>query len=283
MAIGDEVELNLVQDFALGPRPDPKPMTVTVVGSAVVPAIGQAGIGTPRLGQGFVLSAETVDAILGEGGALPYVFLFDLARGADPQTLIERFPAGLPDSSDLPTEWFTSAVPAEVRQAEDARPVIWLGVGALALAVVATIGNTLLGFVRQRRRDYAVLKAIGFTPGQIRATVLWQSGAVLGVALLAALPVGIAAGRWLWIAFADDLGILVRPVVPTLLLGAAVVVTMLAVQGGALIPATLAPADPAGADTARRMSDVDPECGKHAVARVRPWWAQRRRGARITG
>ncbi len=118
--------------------------------------------------------------------------------------------------------------------------------GALAVTVVATIGHTLFGFVRQRRPDYAVLKALGFTPGQVRATVLWQSGAVLGVSLLGAVPAGIAAGRWLWIAFAEGLGIVVRPVVPMVLLGAAIVVTVLVVQGTALVPAAIARRTPPG-------------------------------------
>lgn len=238
--VGDEVQLTLSRNAGLGPGPEPKPVTVTVVGSAVAPAVGLAGVGTPRLGHGFVLSAETVEAIVGEGSVTPFVYLFDLAPGADPKALIDRFPDGLPDSSGKPTEWYTSAVPAEVRQAKDARPVIWLGVAALAVTVVATIGHSLLGFVRHRRRDYAVLKALGFTPGQVRATVLWQGGAVLGVALLAALPIGIAGGRWLWIAFAEGLGILVRPVIPLTLLGTAVVLTVVVIQSAALVPATLA-------------------------------------------
>jgi len=244
--VGDHAELILVADFSLGPRPQPKPMTVTVVGSAVAPAAGQAGIGTPRLGRGFVASAGTVDAVLGQDGVLPYIYMSDLVRGSDPQAIVDRFPEGLPDSSDLPREWFTSAVPAEVRQAEDARPVIWLGVGSLAMAVVGTIGHTLIGSVRRRRRDYAVLKALGFTPGQVRATVPCQTGAVLGVALVAAVPIGVAVGRWLRIAFAEDLGILVRPVVPVLLLAAAVVVTVLSVEVTGLLPATLARRTPPG-------------------------------------
>ena len=240
LRIGSEVELTLSRDFSLGPGPEPTPLAVTVVGSAVAPAVGQAGGDTPRLGQGFLVSTETVEAILGQDGVPSYIYLFDLTPGSDPAALIARFPDGLPDDAGVSTEWYTSAVPAEVRQAEDARPVIWLGVGALAVAVVATIGHTLMGFVRQRRRDYAVLKALGFTRRQIRSTVLWQSGAVLGVALIGAVPVGVATGRWLWIAFAENLGILVRPVVPVLLLGAALLVTVLVVQGAALLPAALA-------------------------------------------
>ncbi len=117
---------------------------------------------------------------------------------------------------------------------------------ALGLAVVATIAHTLLGLVRQRRRDYAVLKALGFTRGQIRSTVLWQSGAILAVALVAALPLGAAAGRWLWTAFAGRIGVIVEPVIPLLLLAGCALLSCLVVQGAALIPATIARRTPAG-------------------------------------
>ncbi|MEJ7764336.1 MAG: FtsX-like permease family protein, partial [Acidimicrobiales bacterium] len=136
--------------------------------------------------------------------------------------------------------------PAEISQAEEARTVIGLAVTALALAIVATITHTLFAFVRQRRRDYAVLKTLGFTRGQIRTTVLTQSGAILAIALIAALPLGIAAARWLWIAFAERIGVVVNPVVPSLLLGAAILLSVLAVQCAALIPASLASRTPAG-------------------------------------
>ena len=117
---------------------------------------------------------------------------------------------------------------------------------ALGLAVVATIGHTLLGLVRQRRRDYAVLKALGFTRSQVRTTVLTQSGAVLAVALAVSLPLGAAAGRWLWTAFAGRIGVIVEPTVPLLLLAGCALLSILAVQGAALIPATIARRTPAG-------------------------------------
>lgn len=110
----------------------------------------------------------------------------------------------------------------------------------LALAIVGAILHTLLGSVRQRRREYATLKALGFDRGQIRTTVLTQSGALLALALVLALPVGIAAGRWLWTAFADRIGVVADPTVPVLLLAGSVLATIVLVQGAALVPAALA-------------------------------------------
>lgn len=237
LRMGDQVKVSLAGSF--GDKPRREERGFTIVGSAVIPAIGLAGIYTPRLDLGALLPPGSYEAMVGEPPRTDVV-LFDLAATASASSLRNRFPDGLPDKTDSPTEWFTSAQPAEVSQAEEARTVIWLAVAALAIAVVAAIAHTLLGFVRQRRRDYAVLKALGFTGRQIRSTVLWQSGAILAVALMAALPIGAAAGRWLWTAFAGRIGVIVEPVTPLLLLAACALLSCLVVQGTALIPASLA-------------------------------------------
>ena len=238
LRIGDEVNVSL-REIANSPARPTRARTFTIVGSAVTPAVSLFGSANPRLDSGALFLQEAYDEIFGEPMSSDLV-LFDLGRpGAEP-SVIGRFPEGLPDELGTPTEWFTSAVPAEVSQAQEARTVIWFAVGALAVAVVASIAHTLLGFVRQRRRDFAVLKALGFTRSQIRTAVLTQSGAILAVALIAALPLGTAAGRWLWIAFAEGIGVVVEPAVPLLLLAGCAVLSILAVQGAALIPASLA-------------------------------------------
>ena len=42
---------------------------------------------------------------------------------------------------------------------------------------------------------------------QISAITAWQVSTLTGLALLAGLPLGIAAGRWSWALFAHGLGI----------------------------------------------------------------------------
>ena len=56
---------------------------------------------------------------------------------------------------------------------------------------------TLVASVRQRRRQFAVLKALGFTQRQLAASVAWQSSVAALVGVVVGVPVGIALGRWM--------------------------------------------------------------------------------------
>ena len=61
------------------------------------------------------------------------------------------------------------------------------------------------------------------------------------VALLAGLPLGLAAGRWAWTLLARELGVVAMPVIPpALLLVGAVVGTLVVANVVATIPARLA-------------------------------------------
>jgi len=240
LRIGDTVDVSFPASLDNNGAEEPETVSraYRVVGSAVAPAIGLGGTDTPKLDTGMLLASDALD--LPGSATSSEIVLFDLTEGTDSDALRARFPDSLPTEGDSTTEWFTSATPAEVSQADEARRVIWLALAALAIAIVGAIVHTLLGSVRQRRMEYAVLKALGFTRGQVRTTVLAQSGALVAVALVVALPVGIATGRWLWTGFADRIGVVADPTVPVLLLGASVLATIAIVQGAALLPASLA-------------------------------------------
>ena len=54
---------------------------------------------------------------------------------------------------------------------------------------------------RRRRRDFAILKALGLLRRQVSSITAWQVSILTGLALLAGLPLGIAVGRWSWALF----------------------------------------------------------------------------------
>lgn len=86
--------------------------------------------------------------------------------------------------------------------------------GMLAVMAAAATANLLVGSVRRRRRDLAVFKTIGLVPRQLGAVIAWQATTVAVIALVAGVPVGLAAGRWLWTLVARSVGVIVQPVVP---------------------------------------------------------------------
>jgi putative ABC transport system permease protein len=79
-------------------------------------------------------------------------------------------------------------------------PVI-LAVG-LALGALVALGLTLAASVRRRRRDLALLKALGFTQRQLAAAVAWQATVTAVIGAIVGIPLGVVSGRQLWILFA---------------------------------------------------------------------------------
>jgi putative ABC transport system permease protein len=49
--------------------------------------------------------------------------------------------------------------------------------------------------IRERRRDFAVLKTLGFTPAQIVGSVLWGGAMLAVVAIAVGIPLGLLASR----------------------------------------------------------------------------------------
>jgi ABC-type lipoprotein release transport system permease subunit len=81
-----------------------------------------------------------------------------------------------------------------------------LGAGLAAVALL-TITHLLMTSARRRQRDFAILRALGFTSGQVRGTLCWQAVTLAGIALLIGVPAGVACGRLCWQVFAHQLGI----------------------------------------------------------------------------
>jgi hypothetical protein len=108
--------------------------------------------------------------------------------------------------------------------------------GGLAAGAVTALGLTLIASVRRRRRDFALLKTLGFIRRQLAGAVAWQASVIAAAGLAIGVPLGIAAGRLLWLAFAHELSAVPNPVVPAASLTLATV--------GALILANLVAALP---------------------------------------
>ena len=112
--------------------------------------------------------------------------------------------------------------------------------GLLGGLATATLAHLLVTSIRRRRRDLAILKTLGFASQQVRSTVVWQATTLSVVALLVGIPTGVAAGRWIWIVFARQLGISPRPAIPGVTLLILVAATLFVCNLVAVFPARAA-------------------------------------------
>ena len=117
-------------------------------------------------------------------------------------------------------------------------PVL-LGV-TLAIFGAAVLAHLLLVSVARRRREVAVLKVLGFVRTQVGAAVCWQSVTIAVVGIVLGLPLGIAAGRVIWRAFASNLGVVPVDIAPVRLILLFAIGVLLAGCLLAFVPAALA-------------------------------------------
>lgn len=177
------------------------PVEVTITGTAVVPEVNQGG---PGLGEGAVMTLAGVRALVPT--QQPNIALVRFAPGGEDSPAIEqlRFEGGL----------VPPVVPDALYDLERVRALPAVLSALLAALGLATLVHSLVSLVRGHRRDLAVLKVLGFTRPQVAATAAWQGTAFVALALAVGLPLGLALGRWLWRAIADQLGIEAEPRLP---------------------------------------------------------------------
>jgi len=114
-----------------------------------------------------------------------------------------------------------------------------------ALLAIATVAHALVTTVRRWRRDLAVLRSIGFTRGQARVAIAWQSTLLASAGVVIGVPLGIAIGRMIWRWLADSFPFVYSPPV-------AVVVVLL------IVPAALVVANALAAGPARTAARIRP-------------------------
>ena len=209
---------------------------MTVVGTTVFPTLSD----TLDLGYGAGVTPAGLHYLVPGKGAVPppdtiFVrFRPGVAPGAGRRALTARL-AGpgnfLVDGPATPTDLLNFG------QVQDLPQVLGTGLGAVALG---TIAHLLITAVRRRQRDLAILRAMGFTSGQVRRTIGWQALTLAGLALLIGLPLGIACGRLGWQIFAGQLGITPVVAVPFVLLAAMAVGWVAAAIAVATLPAEAA-------------------------------------------
>lgn len=259
--LGDTVAMRYVPGFP------PKAIQLTIVGVATMPAIGIAEGLHSSMGVGAIVPADNgrLTEMLGPqayaGCNGPNMVLLS-SNGSTSSAAVYRAAQDLATTASQvlakePTnsqncDGYQATVLAVQRPAQI---VNYRSMGltpfflAIALAVGATIalGLTLVASVRRRRHELAILKAIGFRPAQLQWSVVWQAGIVAVVGIVIGVPLGLALGRWLWTLFAEEIGAVPAPVVPTLSVAAAGLIALLLAICLSAVPGRIAARTPAAA------------------------------------
>jgi len=207
-----------------------------IVGRAVFPDFGQGGFTPTDLGQGAQTTAAALQPQAAAPGQRPS-FQFVLVRftPSQPRAVamagFQRSMTGFCQSTGGP------CLAADQRPNGITSYARIDGTPGVLAALLAILGAAVLGQFavlsgRRHRHDFAILKALGLLRRQIRSITAWQVSTLTGLALLAGLPLGVAAGRWSWALFARGLGIpdgAVTPIWAVLLMAPAVILVANAV------------------------------------------------------
>jgi ABC-type lipoprotein release transport system permease subunit len=137
--------------------------------------------------------------------------------GVDPQEVLARYRDRFPRLGE--GEEITSGNFADVVNFGGVQGAPLIVGGVLAALGAAALAHVLVTAIRQRRRDVAILKTMGFVRGQARRAVAWQSTFTVLVAMAIGVPLGIGGGRFLWGRVADNIGVRSRPHVSLILIG----------------------------------------------------------------
>ena len=205
--IGQTVEID-----ATGGRP----ITLRIVGTMISPSVGD--LFTNNMGDGGWIYGPAIrqhETTAPQNPNGPPATVFNLfavryAPGVSPAAAYAslRHDFGETVLKPLPAEDVLNL------QSVDRLPTLLAGL--VVLLGVAAVGNTLVTAVRQRRRDLAILRTIGFVRRQVAAVVAWQATWLSLVAVFLGIPLGVAGGRWAWNLVASSIGSVSPPVVPTL-------------------------------------------------------------------
>jgi hypothetical protein len=216
-----------------------------IVGTVTLPSLGVQLTDHVSLGRGAMLPEATLLALEGFSltgnvpseafSALPSAVAIDLEPGTASAPIVRRIVTADPGDNPGGINQVPRVLGAAVVNASEmgAQPIV-LAV-TLAVAVLVAISGSITVSARRRRRELALVRALGCTRSQILGVVACQALTVLVVAVVFGLPLGVVAGRWTWMRFADSLGVVSVVVVPLvgLVLGTVALIAVGVILGSA--------------------------------------------------
>lgn len=151
---------------------------------------------------------------------------------------VERLEADLEADHGLSFPTYARPTPpGRLLHLDEIRGLLVVVAGFFALLGIAGLAHALAVSTRRNRGTFATLRSLGFLRRQVMGSVGVCSLAIVGVAALVGVPVGIVLGRLAWRAAVGGLGIIDTPFVPG---GAVVLLAATAAVVGVVIAGPLA-------------------------------------------
>jgi hypothetical protein len=204
--------------------------------------LGNAAINTSMsIGDGAVVTVDQGKQLLPDHPVVGNGYLLKLRPGV---TVAQAMP-------ELQRTWgrtvLRSLPPTDVQNIIRVRSLPLVLAALVGTAAAMVLAFVLLLTVRHRRHELAVLKALGATGRQVRASLAWQATTVVAIAAIVGVPLGAVTGRAAWRAIATDLGAISDPRTPALIIMGLVVGAFVLGNLIAMVPARSAARTPAAA------------------------------------
>ncbi len=184
---------------------------------------------------GEALVYDGLDSEAGTGGVVDAAWAQSLIPGSSAQMIAVRFDPASDRDRTLTAladcfggvDFVQVAEPSHgIRSLSRVRDAPWLLAIVMVLLAAGALAHALTLSVRARRHELAILKALGFSRGQVMSSVAWQASFVALFAVVLGVPLGIVGGQWGWRALARSVGV-VSPPTQVFLIGVACCVGVL--------------------------------------------------------
>jgi ABC-type lipoprotein release transport system permease subunit len=195
-----------------------------IVGLAVVPTLADidgVGAGAVATAEGLRLVQPTPDST---------VAAFNLRAGVSVD-VAQHIASSLGDIAG------PENIPASIVNIARLRRIPGVLAVLLGALAVLTLVHTLITSIARRRRDLAVLRALGADGRWITSAIHWQATALTVGPLVVGLPVGVLLGATVFRAFVDHIGAVPDPAMPLLILALIALVLLVLANLAAVVPA----------------------------------------------
>ena len=140
-------------------------------------------------------------------------------------------------TSAFPNSYATAVPPLDVRNLQRISGVPALLALVIGLLAFASLAHALIVIARSSRHDLTVLRVLGASRRQARASLLWLATALVGPAVIAGAVIGLIGGQVGWRSIAKGRALEQAPVIPAASIAAVIAAGLVVANLAVWLPA----------------------------------------------